>query len=177
MFSSGTSNPAQFPFPTWDGSIASCCLGILSLHLCFHFSQPQPPNPRQIQYMRKGRYPADIQLCRLSPGSCSCCDFPMRLLRPSRRLSSAFLLRFHSSNGRRTRSWIPEVVGSDAIHRHSVLNGRTVAPGGKVEVIEEGLIGPSLLRRLVYQPWVGADDISAAFVAKSRPIAIFDIVA
>ncbi len=95
-------------------------------------------------------------------------------------LSRAFLLLlswFHSSNGRRVRSWISIVVGSDATHGYSMLIGRTVAPGVKVEVIQEGLIGPSLLRRLVYQPWVGANDIAAAAVAESRPISILDVVA
>src|SRR5258707_7463506 len=101
----------------------------------------------------------------------------MYLLRPDRLLSSAFLLRFHSSDGRWVRSWLSIVVGSDAIHGCSAPVGRAVALRVKVEVIEEGMISPSLLRRLVDQPWVGADDISAAAVAVSRPVSILDVVA
>jgi hypothetical protein len=58
-----------------------------------------------------------------------------------------------------------------------MLDGRTIALRIKVKVIEEGLIGPCLLRRLVHKSGIGADDISAAFVTVSGPIAIFDVVA
>src|SRR5205823_1937514 len=132
MFSSGTLKPAQFPFPTWEASIASCCFGILLAFTVLSLLTTATPT----EYNRCTRANTEHRFRAAVQHSFEDLLFGALFLR---------LTWFHSSDRRRVWSWIPIKLGGDATHGHSTLNGGTLTLEIEVEVIEEGLVRPSLL--------------------------------
>ena len=55
-------------------------------------------------------------------------------------------------------------------------NGRAVALRVKREVVQEGLVPPPLLRRLIFKPRIGADDIAAATVSAPAAFSKLDVM-